>query len=124
MGACTGNRPPRFARDELIERVGCAVALHAEGGLFRGGTTGRGCPTTQGEATYVTDEWMVDTVGVRSRETGFDATGARRWGNQSGPVVFVRRSPPPPLEARAFVRGPAEPGQPPAQSGPQVTDIR
>lgn len=116
VGACVRSQPPRFARDELIERVGCAVALHAEGGLFRGGTTGRGCPTTQDEATYVTDEWLVDTVGVRSRQTGFDAMGTRRWGNQSGPVVFVRRSPPP--------AAPVQPAQPPPPGGPEVTGLR
>lgn len=116
VGACARGRPPQFARDELIERVGCAVILRAEGGLFRGATTGRGCPTTQGEATYVTSEWMIDAVGVRSRETGFDATGARRWGNEAGPVAFVRRSPPPVL--------PSEPASSPLPGGPQVTDLR
>ena len=114
--ACARGRPPRFDRDELVERVGCAVALHAEGALFRGTTTGRGCPTTQGDATYATSEWMIDAVGVRSRETGFDATGARRWGNDSGPVSFVRRSPPPIL--------PSEPARSPLRGGPQVTGLQ
>jgi hypothetical protein len=124
VGACARSRPPRFARDELIERVGCAVTLRAEGGLFRGATTGRGCPTTQGGATYASSEWMVDGTGVRSWENGFDAAGTRKWGPDAGPVVFVRRSPAPRFEAPAFGRGPAEPGQPPPPSGPEVTDIR
>ena len=114
-GACSRSSPPRFARDELIERVGCAVALRADGSLLRGTTTGRGCPTDQGGATYATSEWMVDGLGLRSLETGFDATGARKWGNTAGPVVFVRRSPPPPTEVsrREVPVLPADPGQPP-----------
>jgi hypothetical protein len=95
VGACARGRPPRFARDELIERVGCAVALRTEGGLLRGATSGRGCPTTQGGATYASSEWMVDGASLRSWETGFDAAGTRKWGNDAGPVLFVRRSPPP-----------------------------
>lgn len=107
-GACSRSSPPRFARDELIERVGCAVALRADGSLLRGTTTGRGCPTDQGGATYATSEWMVDGLGVRSSETGFDAAGTRKWGNAAGPVVFVRRSPPPapPPGHLHFVAGP------------------
>jgi CpeT/CpcT family (DUF1001) len=121
VGACARARPPQFARDELIERVGCAVELRADGSLFRGATAGRGCPTTQGEATYATSEWLVDGLGLRSSESGFDATGTRRWGPQAGPVVFVRRSPPPQSEVSAR---PTEPGQPPPRAGPQVTDLR
>ena len=102
-----------FARDELMERVGCAVALRTEGSLVRGATTGRSCPTTQGGATYATTEWMVDGLGLRARETGFDATGMRKWGNDAGPVVFVRRSPPPASEVsrrEAPVSPAADPG--------------
>jgi hypothetical protein len=114
-GACGRSSPPRFGRDELIERLGCAVVLRADGGLFRGSTSGRGCPTDQGGATYATSEWMVDGLGLRSSETGFDAGGARKWGNAAGPVVFVRRSPPPATEVsrREAPALPADPGQPP-----------
>ena len=113
VGACARSRPPMFARDELMERVGCAVALRTEGSLVRGATTGRSCPTTQGGATYATTEWMVDGLGLRARETGFDATGMRKWGNDAGPVVFVRRSPPPASEVsrrEAPVSPAADPG--------------
>ena len=115
VGACGRSRPPLFARDELMERVGCAVALRTEGSLVRGATTGRSCPTTQGGATYATSEWMVDVLGLRSSETGFDAAGTRKWGNAAGPVVFVRRSPPPAIEMsrRDPPVLPADPGQPP-----------
>jgi hypothetical protein len=114
-GACARSSPPRFARDELIERVGCAVALRADGGLLRGSTTGRGCPSDRDGATYATSEWMVDGLGLRSSETGFDAAGTRKWGNAAGPVVFVRRSPPPQTEVsrREAPVLPADPGQPP-----------
>jgi hypothetical protein len=111
-GACSRSAPPRFSRDELIERVGCAVALRADGSLFRGTTTGRGCPTDRDGATYATSEWMVDGLGLRSSETGFDAAGTRKWGSTAGPVVFVRRSPPPAIESSR-----REPPVPPAEAG-------
>jgi CpeT/CpcT family (DUF1001) len=95
VGACGRGAPPRFTRDELVERVGCALALHAEGRVFRGATTGRGCPTTREGATYATSELMLDDVGLRFWERGFDLTGAQKWGNDAVPQVFVRRSPPP-----------------------------
>jgi len=125
-GACGRSSPPRFARDELIERVGCAVALRSDGSILRGSTTGRGCPTDQGGATYATSEWMVDGLGLRSSETGFDAAGTRKWGNAAGPVVFVRRSPPPASEAarREPPALPASPEQPSIPGGPQITDLR
>src|SRR5262249_32341901 len=125
VGACARGGPPRFARDELIERVGCVVALRAEGGVLRGSTSGRGCPTARGGATYATSEMMVDAVSLRSWEHGFDATGVQRWGTDAGPYVFVRRTPPPPpgeaARREASARVPADQGQP---SGPQVTDLR
>ncbi len=93
VGACGRSTPPRFARDELVERVGCAVALRAEGRVLRGATSGRGCPSTQGGATYATSEVMLDDVGLRFWERGFDPTGAQRWGNDAVPYVFVRRTP-------------------------------
>src|SRR5262249_56922735 len=93
----------------------CAVTLRADGGLFRGSTSGRGCPTDHGGATYATSEWMVDGLGLRSSETGFDSAGARKWGNAAGPVVFVRRSPPPAthVSRREAPVPPADPVQPP-----------
>jgi hypothetical protein len=125
-GACARSSTPRFARDELIERVGCAVVLRADGGLLRGSTTGRGCPSDQDGATYATSEWMVDGLGLRASETGFDAAGTRKWGNAAGPVVFVRRSPPPQTEVsrREAPVLPADPRQPPLQAGTEVTDLR
>lgn len=125
VGACARGRPPRFARDELIERVGCAIALRAEGDLLRGATSGRGCPTTQGGATYASSEWMVDGVGLRSWETGFDAAGTRKWGPEAGPVVFVRRSPPPRSEvSRREPSVPTVPGQAQLLGGQPVTELR
>jgi hypothetical protein len=120
VGACSRSRAPRFTRDGLIERVGCVVALHAEGGVLRGTTSGRGCPSTQGGATYATSEMMVDAVSLRSWEHGFDASGTQRWGTDAGPYVFVRRTPPPqaePVRREGSARGAAD--QP-----PQVTDLR
>ncbi|HZJ55543.1 MAG TPA: chromophore lyase CpcT/CpeT [Myxococcaceae bacterium] len=93
VGACGLSVPPRFTRDELVERVGCTVALHADGPVYRGTTSGRGCPTTLKGATYVTGELVLDTVGFRSWERGFDPSGTQRWGAESGPYVFVRRTP-------------------------------
>jgi hypothetical protein len=126
VGACKLPVRPRFTRDELVERVGCTLSLRPDGPVFRGSTTGRGCPTTLNGATYVTSELMLDTVGLRSRERGFDATGAQRWGNDAGPQIFVRRSPPPRIDVRreGLTRGPAEQGPPREARGEQVTDLR
>jgi len=93
VGACGRGTPPRFAREELMERVGCAVALHADGRILRGATSGRGCPSTHQGATYATSELMLDDVGLRFWERGFDPTGVQRWGNDAVPYVFVRRTP-------------------------------
>lgn len=92
VGACGLPVRPRFTREELVERVGCTVSLHADGFVYRGGTTGRGCPTTQSGATYVTSDMVLDTVGFRSWERGYDPGGTRRWG-EPVPYVFVRRTP-------------------------------
>jgi len=92
-GACGRAEPPRFTRDALVERVGCAMRLRAEGSVWRGSTSGRGCPTTLGGATYAESEVMLDAVGFRSWERGFDATGAQKYGADAGPYVFLRRTP-------------------------------
>jgi len=92
VGACGLAVRPRFTRDELVERVGCALALKSDATVWRGSTSGRGCPSTLGGATYVTSEVVLDTLGYRAWERGFDASGAQRWG-ESGPYVFVRRTP-------------------------------
>jgi len=101
IGACGSGAPPRFSRDEVMERVGCAVPLRVDGTVFRGTTSGRGCPSTHQGATYAMNELVVDSVGFRSLERGFDTAGARRWGTDSGPYVFVRRTPLPPAVTRA-----------------------
>jgi CpeT/CpcT family (DUF1001) len=93
VGACGRSVRPRFTRDELVERVGCMVSLRADGPVYRGATTGRSCPTTLSGATYVTSDVVLDTVGLRSWERGFDPSGAQKWGSESGPYVFVRRTP-------------------------------
>jgi hypothetical protein len=92
MGACGLAVPPRFTRDELVERVGCALALRSDATVWRGSTNGRGCPSTLRGATYVTSEVVLDTLGYRAWDRGFDASGAQRWG-EAGPYVFVRRTP-------------------------------
>ena len=92
VGACGLSVPPRFTRDELVERVGCTVSLRADGPVYRGNTSGRGCPTTLDGATYTTSDLVLDTVGFRSWERGYDPAGTRKWGD-SGPYVFVRRTP-------------------------------
>lgn len=92
VGACGLAVRPRFTRDELVERVGCSMALRSDGTVWRGSTSGRGCPSTLGGATYVTSEVVLDTLGYRAWDRGFDASGAQRWG-ESGPYVFVRRTP-------------------------------
>jgi hypothetical protein len=96
VGACGLSVRPRFTRDELVEREGCKVSLRADGPVYRGSTSGRSCPTTLEGATYVTSDVVLDTFGLRSRERGFDPSGAQRWGSESGPYVFVRRTPIPP----------------------------
>ena len=123
VGACGRSVRPHFGRDELVERVGCTLSLHADGPVYRGATSGRSCPTTLRGATYVTSDVVLDTVGLRSRERGFDPSGEQKWGAESGPVVFVRRSPPPPTEMSR--RDPAIRAADPAPSpaGPQVTDL-
>jgi CpeT protein len=93
VGACGLSVRPRFTRDELVERVGCTVSLRSDGPVYRGSTSGRGCPTNLKGATYVTSDVVLDTFGLRSWERGFDPSGAQRWGSESGPYVFVRRSP-------------------------------
>jgi hypothetical protein len=93
VGACGFAVRPRFTRDELVERVGCAMVLRSDGPVWRGATSGRGCPTTLQGATYVTTEVVVDALGYRSWDRGFDPNGVQKWGAESGPYVFVRRTP-------------------------------
>lgn len=93
VGACGASVPPRFTRDEVMERLGCAVPLRVDGTVFRGATSGRSCPASQKGATYAMNELVLDSVGFRSWERGFDAAGTKRWGTDTGPYVFVRRTP-------------------------------
>jgi hypothetical protein len=93
IGACGLSVRPRFTREELVERVGCKVSLRSDGPVYRGSTSGRSCPTTLKGATYVTSDLVLDTFGLRSSERGFDPSGAQKWGTESGPYVFVRRTP-------------------------------
>lgn len=93
VGACDRRAPPRFAREQLVERLGCAIRFQAEGNVWRGSTSGRGCRSPLGGAAYVTDELTLDAAAVRSWERGFDATGVQTWGVDSTPLVFVRRTP-------------------------------
>ena len=93
VGACGLSVRPRFTREELVERVGCTLSLRSDGPVYRGSTSGRGCPTTVNGATYVTGDLVLDTAGFRSWERGYDPSGTRRWGAESGPYVFVRRTP-------------------------------
>lgn len=92
IGACGLAVRPRFTRDELVERVGCAMVFRRDASVWRGATSGRGCPSTRGGATYVTSERVLDTLGYRAWDRGYDASGAQRWG-ESGPYVLVRRTP-------------------------------
>lgn len=100
VGGCGLSVRPRFTREELVERVGCAVSLHADGKVFRGGTSGRGCPSSLKGATYATSELVLDTLGFRLWDRGFDPGGTQTWGSGSGPSVFVRRTPLPSRRAR------------------------
>ena len=95
VGGCGLARRPRFTRDELVERVGCTLSLHADGKVFRGSSRGRGCPGAAPGATYATQELVLDAFGFRSWERGYDASGTQRSG-AGGPYVFVRRTPLPP----------------------------
>jgi hypothetical protein len=92
-GACRGGGHPRFARDEVRERPGCAVSLHWDGNVFRGGTSGRSCPSTLAGATWASHETMLDAMGFRLWEKAFDANGQPVGKADVGTYVFVRRSP-------------------------------
>lgn len=93
VGACDQGTPPRFDRDALVERLGCAVRVEAEGEVWRGSTSGRGCRTTLRGAAYSTTEVALYALGFRSWERGYDAAGNQTWGVDSTPFVFVRRTP-------------------------------
>jgi hypothetical protein len=92
-GACRGGGHPRFARDEVRERPGCAVSLHWDGNVFRGATSGRSCPSTLAGATWASHETMLDAMGFRLWERAFDASGEPVGKADVGTYVFVRRSP-------------------------------
>jgi ABC-type branched-subunit amino acid transport system permease subunit len=84
----TNNGDNKFLLFALVMLTLVSIAVI----WVRGGTTGRGCPTTQNGATYVTSDMVLDTVGFRSWERGYDPGGTRRWG-EPVPYVFVRRTP-------------------------------
>lgn len=92
-GACRGGGRPRFARDEVRERPGCAVSLRWDGNVFRGATSGRSCPSTIAGATWASQETMLDAMGFRLWERAFDASGQPVGKADVGTYVFVRRSP-------------------------------
>jgi len=93
VGGCRGTGHPRLARDEVRERPGCAMALHWDGNVFRGATSGRSCPSTLAGATWARHETMLDAMGFRLWERAFDVEGQPVGKADVGTYIFVRRSP-------------------------------
>jgi hypothetical protein len=93
VDGCRGGGHPRFARDEVRERPGCAMVLRWDGNVFRGATSGRSCPSTLAGATWARHETMVDAMGFRLWEQAFDVEGQPVGKADVGTYVFVRRSP-------------------------------
>lgn len=89
VGLC--DRLERVVEAGLFEeREGCAVVLHPEGELLRGGTEGTGCESTLMGASYATSEVELRDDQIRSWDRGFDTSGAQVWGAVEGPYEFLR----------------------------------
>ncbi len=93
VGAWREERPlARLTPDDLDRRDGCAVLLRRDpGGEFSGGTIGRGCESTLGDAAYATSEIRLWSGGMETWDRGYTPAGEQAWGAEQGPYVFLRR---------------------------------
>ena len=93
VGAWRDERPlARLTPGDLERRHGCAVLLRRDpGGEFSGGTVGRCCESTLGDAAYATSEIRLWSGGMETWDRGYTREGEQAWGAETGPYVFLRR---------------------------------
>lgn len=94
--AATGawKDPTRLAQltpASLSPREGCTLILRLQpGGIFKGGTEGKGCANTLRGASYSTVETTLSNQQWITWERGFNATGTQVWGSIHGGYIFKK----------------------------------
>ncbi len=77
--------------DSLTLLEGCSIELMSTtDGTFSGGTDGRSCGNSWGEATYATSEVTVTPDALRSWDRGYNDAGEQVWGAEKGGYVFEK----------------------------------
>lgn len=84
---------------DLDLRDGCSILLQADMVLtpdgprpgFVGATTGRGCASTLGGASYATSEVVLTDDRLVSWDRGFNDAGEQVWGATEGGYIFIRQ---------------------------------
>ncbi|MBC6995547.1 chromophore lyase CpcT/CpeT [Neolewinella lacunae] len=76
---------------DLIERKGCAVYLKIDkGGVYRGSTRKKDCPSSLRGAAYATSRVSVTSSFIQSWDQGFDAQDQQVWGATGGGYMFFK----------------------------------
>lgn len=88
--------PARFDTElrptDLTERDGCAITVTWDPSTraFVGATSGDGCASSLGGASYATSEVELFADRLLTWDRGFDAGGEQAWGATEGPYEFLR----------------------------------
>ncbi len=91
VGACDREEPATIAIEDIREREGCTVWLKPDGeDRYVGGTSGSGCASSLGGASYATSEVTLDPLSIASWDRGWAADGEQAWGATEGPYLFKR----------------------------------
>ena len=87
-----------FGPGDVVERIGCAVRLKRTAEGWSGGTEGTNCPSALAGARYAESDVRLAPGRMESWDRGFDVEDRQVWGSPTGPYLFERRSPGPPVD--------------------------
>jgi CpeT protein len=91
VGACDSEEPETIAFEDIRPLEGCTVRLKPEGeDRYVGGTSGQGCESRLGGASYATSEITLGPLSIESWDRGWTADGEQAWGATEGPYLFMR----------------------------------
>ena len=80
-------------RGQIKFREGCTIYLTRENSdRYIGGTRGKGCKSSLGDAAYTTSEVVVEPELLTSWDRGWTKDDKQAWGATKGPYRFVKKS--------------------------------
>lgn len=81
----------KLSPTSLSAQRGCTLILRVQpDGSFKGGTEGKGCPSTLREASYTTVEMTVSDQQIVQWDRGYNASNTQVWGSVHGGYIFKK----------------------------------